>query len=138
MKSNISILKNNIAEELKNAQNNGEIKPRANFKEVINKFVSSNVDKAYLVSTNWDEVIDKEINRLFRANHPEPNSDIQCFHIHGSIGSPEELYLPSEITQENYRTDDEEMKMGSNHGSLISLLEKGNRTILYGISLGKR
>ena len=135
MKSNISILKHNISAELKNAQNNGEIRPRKNFKEIVNKFVSSNVDKAFLVSTNWDEVIDIEINKLFRSNHPKPNSDIESFHIHGSINSPEELYLPSEITQENYRTEDEEMKMGSNHGSLISLLEKGNRTILYGISL---
>lgn len=135
MKSNISVLKENIADELKKAQNIGEIKPRENFKEIVNKFVSSNTDKAFLVSTNWDEVIDLEINKLYRSNHPKPNSDIQSFHIHGSISSPNELYLPSEITQENYRTENEEMKMGKNHGSLISLLENGNITILYGISL---
>lgn len=135
MKSNISILKKNIAEEIKNAQKSGEIKPRKNFKEIVTKFISSNTDMAYLVSTNWDEVIDIEINKHFRSNHASSNSVIESFHIHGSISTAEDLYLPSEITQENYRTEEEEMKIGSNHGSLISLLEKGNRTILYGISL---
>lgn len=135
MKSNISVLKNNIADELKKAQNSGEIKPRENFKEIVDKFVMSRVDRAYLVTTNWDNVIDLEINKLYRSNNPDTNFNIESFHIHGSIDSPNELYLPSEITQEIYRTKEEEIKLGSNHGSLISLLEKGNRTILYGISL---
>ncbi|MFC7773848.1 hypothetical protein [Flavobacterium sp. GCM10027622] len=135
MKSNISLLKQNICSELKIAQNSGEIKPRENFKEIVQKFVSSSTDKAFLVSTNWDEVIDIEINKLYCSNHPKPNSNIESFHIHGSISSPDELYLPSEITQENYRNEEEEIKMGQNHGSLIDLLEKGNRTVLYGISL---
>ena len=135
MKSNISILKQNIANELIKAQNTGEIKAQKNFKEIVNKFVSSNLDKALLVSTNWDEIIDIEINKLFCSNHPKPNSKIESFHIHGSVKTPEEIYLPSEITQENFRTEDEENKMGSNHANLMSFLEKGNRTILYGISL---
>lgn len=135
MKSNISILKSNIADELKKAQNSGEIRPTENFKEIVNKFVISSVDRAYLVTTNWDNVIDLEINKLYRSNNPDTNFKIESFHIHGSIDSPDELYLPSEITQEIYRTKEEETKLGNNHGSLMSLLEKGNRTILYGISL---
>lgn len=135
MKSNISILKQSISSELEKAQNNGELKPRTNFKEIVDKFVSSNVDKAVLVTTNWDEVIDISINKLYRSNYPTPNSDIECFYIHGNIKTPNELYLPSEITQESYRTREEEMKLGKDHGSLMSLLEKGNKTILYGISL---
>lgn len=135
MKSNISILKENIANELKSAQKNGEIRPRRNFKEIVEKFVTPDIDKAFLVSANWDEVIDKEINRLYSSNYPRPNSQIECFHIHGSIHSPEELYLPSEITQENYRTWDEESRMGRNHESLMSLLHGANRIVLYGISL---
>ncbi|MDO5971039.1 hypothetical protein Q4Q35_14625 [Flavivirga aquimarina] len=135
MKSNIRVLKNNIAYELKKAQNSGEIKPRENFKEVIDKFVVSKVDRSYVVNTNWDNVIDLEINKLYRSNNPNTNFKIESFHIHGSIESPDELYLPSEITQEIYRTKEDEMKLGSNHASLMSILEKGNRTILYGISL---
>lgn len=135
MKSNISVLKQNISSELKKAQNNGELKPRANFREVVNKFISSNIDKALLVTTNWDEVIDNSINKIYRSNNPTPNSDIECYHIHGNINSPSELYLPSEIIQENYRTIGQEMKLGKDHSSFMSALQRGNITVLYGISL---
>nr|WP_298996059.1 hypothetical protein [uncultured Allomuricauda sp.] len=135
MNTNIRILKNNIAEELKKAQNSGEIQPRENFKEIVDKFVMPKENRASLVTTNWDNVIGLEINKIYRSNNPNTNFKIESFHIHGSIESPDELYLPSEITQEIYRTKEEEMKLGSNHGSLMSLLEKGNRTVLYGISL---
>ena len=135
MKKNISILKENISMELKTAQKNNLIRPHKEFKAIVRKFISSRIDKASLVSTNWDEVIDNEINRLYQLNYPKPNSVIQSLHIHGSINSPNGLYLPSEITQELYRTDEEEKRMGKNHGLFINLLEKGSRTILYGISL---
>jgi hypothetical protein len=135
VKENISLLKENISIELKIAEKNNLIKPHKEFKAIVKKFISSNIDKAFLVTTNWDEVIDNEVNKLYHSNYPKPNSIIQSLHIHGSINSPNGLYLPSEITQEMYRTSEEEKKMGKNHGLFISLLEKGNRTILYGISL---
>lgn len=135
MKSNISKLKQNISNELKKAQSSGELRPRSNLKDIVEKFVAPNINKGLLVTTNWDEVINIAINRLYRSNNPTPNRDIECFYIHGNINLPEELYLPSEITQENYRTKKEELKLGKNHGSFMSALEQGNKTILYGISL---
>ena len=134
-KSNISILKQNIASELKKAQISGEIKPRKNLQEIVNKFVTLDVDKVALVSTNWDEVIDMAINKLYRWGRHPLTKDIDCYHIHGSISLPDMLYLPSEITLENYRSRNEENKMGDNHRFFMSLLSEVNKTILYGISL---
>lgn len=135
MKSNISILKNTICNELKIAQESGEIKPRKNFNAIVNKFVTPKpTDKAWLVSTNWDEVIDMEINKLYRSNNPDINF-VTSFHIHGCISSPDQIYLPSEVTHEIYRMDEDKRKLGLNHSDFMHMIQYCNRTVLYGLSL---
>ena len=135
IKSRIGKLKQNIASELLRAQEDGEIKSRPTLKEIVDKFANENLDKIAIVSTNWDEVIDLAINKLFRWGKPNLTRNIECYHIHGSISNPEMLYLPSEITMENYRSKIEENKFGNDHRFLTSLLKDNNKTILYGISL---
>jgi sugar-specific transcriptional regulator TrmB len=131
----VNTVKNEICIELHNAEIRGEIKIRKEFKSILNKFVTSEINQSILISTNWDSVVDNEINKILQSNHPKTESDIECFHIHGSIKSADQLYLPSEMTIENYRTEKEQSRIGSDHRSLIELLEKSNCTILYGLSL---
>ena len=135
MKSNVDILKQNIAHELRKAQETGEIKARPILKEIISKFTDESSDRIALVSTNWDEVIDVAINKVYRWGKPSKTRDIECYHIHGSIKKPSTLYLPSEISLENYRNEDEEMLIANNHINFVSLLQNNNKTILYGLSL---
>ncbi len=134
MKENITILKEQIAEELKIAQATGEIYERKAFKAVLEKFIFSNSNRFCLISTNWDTVIDNSINSYIKLNNIM-HSDLKTFHIHGSINSPEHMYLPSEITNESYRTEEEDKLHGSNHASMISLLHEANTIVIYGLSL---
>jgi hypothetical protein len=60
---------------------------------------------------------------------------LKCFHIHGSVEFPEHLYLPSETTQENYRSNAENKDFGLNHFKTIQFLEQANQILIYGLSL---
>lgn len=131
----VNEIKSQICEALSLAEKNKQIKARKELKDILNKFVFSNVNQAVLITTNWDTVIDNTINELGESNHPKSGSDIQSLHIHGSIKSPNGLYWPSEVVREPYRTSEEDMEMGSLHGTVWRAIEECHRTILYGLSL---
>lgn len=134
-KSNVTLIKQHIINELRGAQASGEIRVRENFKAILKKFVTPTLtDKAWLVSTNWDEVVDIEINKLYRSNNPS-KSKVESFHIHGSINAIDQLYLPTEINAENYRSWEDQLKIADSHRLLMDMLQDGHRTVLYGISL---
>ncbi len=126
-------LKRAICEEISVAQESGLLKPRKEFVEILRKVVSEPNSGIALISTNWDNVIDLKVAEFFRQM--ELNTDIRCVHIHGSFEYAEHLYLPSETTQENYRTNEENKNFGLNHLISINLLASASRIILYGISL---
>lgn len=128
-------LKTPMATELKNAQASGLLKTRKEFKDILYKFIFSEKNKAILISTNWDKVVDREINKLGESNYPYSGSNIQAYHIHGDFDYPEGMYLPSEIVAEPYRTQAENKRMGSFHGSIWRTLEECNVSVLYGLSL---
>lgn len=131
----VNELKNNVAKELTIAEENRSIRARKEFKDILYRFVFSEIHKFVLISTNWDTVINNEINILGESNYPIEGSNIETINIHGSIISPNGLYLPSEITKESYRSNDEDIKIGTIHGSVWRTLEQSNKTILYGLSL---
>jgi len=122
----INILKKVISENLKTAQQKGEIKARAEFEKIISEFIIKKRNKAVLISTNWDTVIDAEINRIVGKSIP-------VLHIHGDINS--NIYLPTEITPEKYRQKDDEFDFGHKHINLRTLLENTDELIIYGLSL---
>ena len=86
------------------------------------------------VTTNWDTVIDVEADRWVKEKYLDIES-AKVFHIHGSIEAHEHIYLPSETSFENYRTDDENEKVGYDHFATYELLKEVNSIILYGLSL---
>ncbi|OOQ61911.1 SIR2 family protein [Mucilaginibacter pedocola] len=128
-------LKQAMARELKIAQRSGLLRTRKEFKDILYKFIFSEHHQAILITTNWDKVIDHKINELGESNYPYSGSDIQTYHIHGDFDEPQEMYLPSEIVAEAYRTKSENEKMGSLHSSIWRTLEECNISVLYGLSL---
>ena len=101
----------------------------------MNKFVFDNPDNLFgFVSTNWDTVIDAEAQRLVKQKYSD-SEQVKVFHIHGSIEEHQNLYLPSETSQENYRSVEENEKLGLNHYTTLQFLSDANSVILYGISL---
>ncbi len=131
----VNEIKSKISLHLRLAQQNKTIRARKELKEILYRFVFSEINRSVLISTNWDTVIDTEINFLGESNYPKNGSDISALHIHGSIDSPVGLYLPSEVTREAYRTKEEDSQMGSIHGTTWGTIEESNITILYGLSL---
>jgi hypothetical protein len=128
-------IKIDISKSLLDAERRQEIKARREFREILEKFVFSEIHKSVLITTNWDTVIGNSIDELGESNHPRPGSAIECTHIHGSIRDPANLYLPSELVREPYRTKISDSEMGTIHGSIWRTIEESNKTILYGLSL---
>lgn len=128
----LQTVKKSIAEELRRAQLDGEIRPREQFGTIVDFFLFRNSRKFIFVTTNWDTVIDaaffKELNRIGVGIS-------QPLHIHGSVDDIDLMYLPTEVTKEPYRTPDEEIRIGSLHGSIWRALEYCHRIVIYGLSL---
>lgn len=128
-------LKSLISDLIKHYQDRGILKARKEFKNILTKFVFSDSTNLFgLISTNWDTVVDKEADEIVKRVYIDLKN-AKCFHIHGSIDTPEYIYLPSEISQERYRTKEDNERHGYNHYVTLNFLKEANQIILYGISL---
>lgn len=131
----VSLMKEVIGDTLKLAQKAGILKPRKEFAALLDKFVLCNPTNLFgFVTTNWDTVIDAEADRWVKEKYLDIESS-KVFHIHGSIEAHENLYLPSETSIENYRSDEENEKVGYDHFTTYQFMSEANVIILYGISL---
>ena len=131
----VSLMKEVIGDSLKLAQKNGTLKPRKEFTAMLDKFVLCNPNNLFgFVTTNWDTIIDAEANRWVKEKYLDIE-DAKVFHIHGSIEAHDHLYLPSETSMENYRSDAENERLGYAHFATHELLKEANIIILYGLSL---
>lgn len=128
-------MKTEIADALISAEKNGQIRARKELKEILYKFIFSPIHKSVLISTNWDTVIDNAINVYGESNHPQSGSDIESLHFHGNVKEPHSLYLPSEVVREPYRSDKDDMELGTLHGTTWMTIEHCTKTILYGLSI---
>lgn len=134
-KEQVQFLKEIICNQIKIAQKNGSIRPREEFAKILEKFVFRDMSNMFgLVSTNWDTVIDDKADEIVGLVYDDIDS-AKCFHIHGSSDLPNKLYLPSETTHENYRSDEENKALGLNHYLTLNFLKDANQIILYGISI---
>lgn len=131
----VKSMKDVICESLKLGQQTGVLKPRKEFRTILDKFVLSNPINLFgIVTTNWDTVIDEETDRWVKEKYQDIES-AKVFHIHGSTEIHEHLYLPSETSMENYRSDAENNKIGLAHAGTFEFLLEANSIILYGLSL---
>ncbi len=131
----VTSMKDVICDALKLAQQKDILKPRKVFTSILDTFVLSNPTNLFgIVTTNWDTVIDAEADRWVKEKYHDIES-AKVFHIHGSIAAHEHLYLPSETSMENYRSDAENDKIGLAHAGTFKFLLEANSIILYGLSL---
>lgn len=125
-------IKISISRELKEAQSSGEITARTSLIACAKFFLLSHSKKFLYATTNWDSVgsdaIKKELNKTHHIN-------IYPLHIHGHIDTPSGIYLPTEMVKEPYRSNEEEMTLGTMHGTTWRALEPATRIILFGLSL---
>lgn len=130
---NVYLLKKAVAKNLHKAKVRNEINARPALKKILQKYVVLKEKSFGIITTNWDTTVDdivrEEIKRIgIHSLNP-------VFHIHGYTGDFQNLYLPSEMTDETYRSREESFKIGVNHSKAIEFLEKSNHMIIYGLSL---
>lgn len=135
MKRDYNLIKQELCRSLMFAQTHNEIFIRKQFYHILDKFIFQKHIKFVHITTNWDSVVDNAINYYGHSTEGGKIGKIKTFHIHGSAESPNGLYLPSEITKEPYRSDDESIEMKKNHSLALNTISACNRTILYGLSL---
>ena len=129
----VSDLKTLICEQLAHAQNTGAISVRKEFLEILQHFVYKLNNKVGFLTTNWDTTVADAADEFMNKTYNTPSA--RCFHIHGSIKEPYGLYLPSETSRENYRSAEENDRLGMNHALSLRFLKDANQIILYGLSL---
>lgn len=122
-----------IADQIRASQST--LRPQKEFQAVVDQFVFCEPCEFYFVTTNWDNTIDRHLKeRLTELQGKEPEV-FDVIHIHGSADKPEELYLPSEVADEPYRTVKEGNRIAIIHREAMDALGKVDRLVIYGLSL---
>lgn len=125
--------KQRICEEIKVSQQKNEIVIRYEFWKILDNIINSDCKRLMIVSTNWDTIVEDAVNssptiqRMFNK--------IFAAHIHGVYTDPKNIYLPSEITEEPYRTNDERQFFGSMHAAVMQSMAVAETMIIYGLSI---
>lgn len=125
-------IRSTVATELKEAERSGEIRARAGLESLLRTLLIPYSQQFVLVTTNWDTVVPRSIEDLMKQDY---ELQLRPLHVHGSTADPNTLYLPSEMTKEPYRSESQEMSIGSMHGSVWRALEQSHRIVLYGLSV---
>lgn len=132
LKGQLAEMRSAICEELKTAQKQGELVVRPEFEAIVDSMLVARRMTFMLVTTNWDTVVPEALGRHLNRTM---DGTVIPLHIHGSSANPDTLYLPTEVTQEPYRTHEEDQAIGGLHGSIWRGLEGARRVIVYGLSL---
>lgn len=127
--------KSHIIKELKKAEKRGEIRARPSLEPLIEELLIPYGLDFVLITTNWDTVIEKSIEKTIKKILHGIKVRFGIVHLHGSVAKLNTMYLPSEITKEPYRLRKDEQSIGSIHGTVWSTLESAHRVIIYGLSI---
>jgi hypothetical protein len=128
-------IKAEIAREIGLAESSGELHVRDEFKNIVEWFIFRSSRKFLVFNANWDSVVDSAMYSLLESKNAHFKSSLVVHHIHGNVNDSSKLYLPTEINKETYRTQEDELKIGTMHSTLMSSLETAHRVVVYGLSM---
>jgi len=122
-----------ICDQIKTAQKKNEISIRGDFFKIIDQIIISDCNRLMIVSTNWDTIVEDAANSIPEVQKRFGN--ISEAHIHGVYLDPQNIYLPTEIVEELYRTDNERRFLGGIHASVLKAMTKVQTILIYGLSI---
>ena len=122
-----------ICEEIKTAQQNNEIVIRDEFSKILNLIIKSVCTRLMIISTNWDTIVEDAVNST--PTIQSRFNKIFAAHIHGVYLDPKNIYLPTEIVEEPYRTDNERKFLGGMHAAVMQAMTFAQTIIIYGLSI---
>ncbi|REG24419.1 hypothetical protein ATI61_11427 [Archangium gephyra] len=115
-------LKAAIANHLKQATSSGAMRLRPRFLEALKEPRFS--PRRLFLTANWDLLLERELG-----------SSKEIFHFHGDVNDPGNLFLPSEITPEEYRTKEQHDAMGKSVAALWQTVADAEDICIFGLSL---
>jgi hypothetical protein len=120
-----------IASEIRLSEASGELMIRAEFDRVLDRFGPREGEGLLAYNLNWDRVADGALSRWgdARSQRADP------VHLHGQATNSSELYLPSEVHFEPYRSSEGQQSLFHQQAALVNAEPLGDRLILYGLSL---
>lgn len=127
--------KKSICEEIKIAQEKNEISVRDEFWNIMEQITLSDCQRLMIVSTNWDTVVEDSINTIPKIKEMFGNRKLFAAHLHGVYLDPNTVYLPTEMVEEPYRTNDERQILGAMHASVMQATVIAQTIIFYGLSI---
>jgi hypothetical protein len=128
-------VKRKIAEHIIESEKNGELKARPELFEIINEFIAIPNNNLLPITTNWDSTVVSAINDYEYVNHFKFSERLPGIYLHGKATEPDSLYLPSEVSNENYRSPNQLENFKIAHAHAGDLLSDCDRAIVYGLSL---
>jgi hypothetical protein len=120
-------LKDAISRGLLDAERGGTLRTRGDFSKVLNETVLSESGEAAIVTTNWDSVVENDAKKV----HP----NLKTYYLHGSAKGAGSIYLPTEIVEEPYRTEEEKAELVAIRRDVVRAITQATRVVLYGISV---
>jgi hypothetical protein len=132
LRGRLERVRREIAGELRRAQDAGELRTHVSFDRVVERLALAEDAAFTLITTNWDEVVDRRVRELCG---PIRAKQLSIHHLHGRLSEPDSLYLPSEMRCEPYRDQAEARALDALHTAAMRDLERADRMIVYGVSL---
>ncbi len=109
-------------------QESGQMRVRKELYEIIDTMIIPYCENLLFITTNWDTVVDEAL-----LAHTSFKS-LKVIHLHGTCNDPNTLYLPTEVSYEKYRSQEEQQQMRVKHSIVMDQLSFAQMIILYGIS----
>jgi hypothetical protein len=128
-------VKMSICEEIKASQQINEISVRDEFWSIIEQITFSDCKRLMIVSTNWDTVVEDAINTIPKIKEMFGNLKLFAAHVHGVYLDPKIIYLPTEMIEEPYRTNEEKQFLGKMHLAVMQATSFAETIIFYGLSI---
>ncbi len=124
-----------ISAHIQYYQQNGLINIRPEFDQILSKFILTGFNGFLFITTNWDTVVDDVLKSHPLIRSYITNNKEVCMHLHGSFNEPNLIYLPTEVIEEAYRTQEEKLSMGKLLRRTYKSLLIAEKIVLYGLSL---
>lgn len=115
--------KKQIAAELSKT----EVSVRPEFQPVVTAARAKVEGGLSVVTTNWDRSVEAAASSLGLTT--------EVRYLHGSVCSPQALFLPSEMADEPYRTSEEKNTATNERGALATLVDESDLIVVYGLSV---
>jgi hypothetical protein len=125
-KNSDALLKESIAEKLVSATRPQTTRLTARCGQLLDECQAGAWGDTFaFLTTNWDLLLEQS-GKVAKES---------VFHLHGSVDDRRTMYLPTEISPENYRDDEQRKAMAGSLATMWLAVRDAGQIVVYGLSL---